>query len=290
MDKGRHAINVITEVYRAQAAAFCDPGNPDRAAVLFASARVAMRRSIAAGNNADVWWDAWIVYFAADMWSSSSRLAEASAALRELDALAAAPNANDLFDRELTSRTASLQGEVYLARGEYAPAIDCCARAALLIYAYHVSQETDEQPPNEYTYERHSECIARAEACLALVRQHDPAAWRSGIARMCGLFARYWRLAGGLAAGQFVPPADPPPADWPPADGPALPEGIIPPLPGREELGKLNSPFTRLARRLVNELEPPLEIWTHLGNLPVGHPLGGRGSALDIWVPFRESG
>jgi hypothetical protein len=295
MDQGRHAINVITEVYRAQAEAFRDPGgDPDVAAALFADARAAIRRSVAAGNNADVWRDAWIVYFTADMWSSSGRLDEASAALRELDALADAFDADDLFDRELTSRTASLQGEVYLARGGHAAAIDCCARAALLVYAYHVAQETDTQPPNEYTYERHRECIARAQACLAQVREHDPAAWRSGITRMRVLFAPYWRLAGGLAAGQFVPPADSrpgdwPPGDWPPADGPALPEGIIPPLPDREDLGNLNSRFAQLARRLVNELQPRLETWAHLGSLPEGHPLGEPGSALDIWVPFRES-
>jgi hypothetical protein len=289
MDKGRHAINVITEVYRAQAAAFRDPGgDPDQAAALFADARAAMRRSIAAGNIADVWWDDWIVYFTADMWSSCGRLDEASAALRELDTRAAAPDAKDLFDRDLTSRAASLQGEVYLARGDYASAIDSCTRAALLVYAYHVSQETDKQPPNEYTYERHRECIARAQACLAVVREHDPVAWRSGIARMCATFAPYWRLAGGAAAGQFVSPAGSAPADWPPADGPSLAEGIIPPLPDRKDLGNLNSPFTRLARRLVSELEPPLAIWTHLSDLPEGHPLGELGSALDIWVPFRE--
>jgi hypothetical protein len=291
MDKGRHAIDVITDVYRAQTAAFRDPGgDPDAAAMLFGDARAAVRRSVAAGNLGHVWRDAWIVYFTADMWSSSGRLAEASAALRELDALAAAPNAGDLFDRELTSRTASLQGEVYLARGDYAPAIDCCARAALLVYAYHVMQETAKQPPNEYTYERHRECTARAQACLAVVREHDPAAWRSGIARMRATFAPYWRLAGGPAAGQFVPPADPPPGDWPPAGGPALPEGIIPPPPDRNDLGHLNSPFTRLARRLVNELEPPLDTWTHLSYLPEGHFLGESESALDVWVPFREPG
>jgi Domain of unknown function (DUF4062) len=290
MDKGRHVINVITEVYRAQAEAFRAPGgDPDVAAALFADARAAIRRSVAAGNNADVWRDAWIVYFTADMWSSSGRLDEASVALRELDALADAFDADDLFDRELTSRTASLQGEVYLARGGYAAAIDCCARAALLVYAYHVSQETDTQPPNEYTYERHRECIVRAEACLTAVREHDPAAWRSGITRMRVLFAPYWRLAGGLAADQFVPPADWPPGDWPPADGPALPAGIIPPLPDREDLGNLNSRFAQLARRLVNELQPRLETWAHLSSLPAGHPLGEPGSALDIWVPFRES-
>jgi hypothetical protein len=121
--------------------------------------------------------------------------------LRELDALADAFDADDLFDRELTSRTASLQGEVYLARGDHNAAIDCCARAALLVYTYHVSQETPDQPPNEYTYERHRECIARAEACLTQVREHDPAAWRSGITRMRATFAPYWRLAGGAAAG-----------------------------------------------------------------------------------------
>jgi hypothetical protein len=290
LDKERHIINVITEVYRAQAAAFRDPGgDPDKAAALFANARAAMRRSIAAGNRGHVWRDAWIVYFTADMWSSCRRLNEASAALRELDALAAAPNAPDLFDRELTSRTASLQGEVYLARGDHAAAIDCCARAALLVYAYHVMQETDKQPPNEYTYERHRECTARAQECLAQVREHDPDAWRSGITRMCATFAPYWRLAGGAAVGQFVPPAGSPPADWPPADGPALPEGIIPPLPDRTDLGNLNSPFAQLARELVNELEPPLEIWTHLSELPTGHPLGESATALDIWVPFRES-
>jgi hypothetical protein len=288
MDKGRHTINVITEVYRAQAAAFGYPGEPDRAAALFADARAAVRRSVSAGNRADVWRDAWIVYFTADMWSSSGRLDKATAGLRELDALAAAPGADDLFDRELVSRTASLHGEVYLAQGAYAAAIDSCTRAALLVYAYHVSQETNEQPPNEYTYEQHRECIARARSCLAAVREQDPVEWRSGIARMCVTFAPYWRLAGGAPAGQFVAPADPPPDDWPPADGPALPEGIIPPLPDRAYLGQLDSPFTQLARQMVNELEPPLDVWTHLSGLPQGHPLGESGSALDIWVPFLE--
>ena len=272
MDKGRYAIDVITDVYRAQAAAFRDPGgDPDAAAGLFANARAAVRRSVAAGNIAHIWWDAWIVYFTADMWSSCGRQDEASAGLRELDVLADAPNAKDLFDRDLISRTASLQGEVYLARGDYAPAIDSCARAALLVYAYHVSQETAEQPPNEYTYARHAECITRAQVCLAEVREHDPAAWRSGILRMCVTFAPYWRLVGGAAVGQFVSPVGSPPADWPPLDGPALPEGIIPPLPDRAYLGNLDSPFTRLAKRLVNELEPALDIWVPFGEPDEAH-------------------
>ncbi len=212
MDKGRYAIDVITDVYRAQAAAFRDPGgDPDAAAGLFANARAAVRRSVAAGNIAHIWWDAWIVYFTADMWSSCGRQDEASAGLRELDVLADAPNAKDLFDRDLISRTASLQGEVYLARGDYAPAIDSCARAALLVYAYHVSQETAEQPPNEYTYARHAECITRAQVCLAEVREHDPAAWRSGILRMCVTFAPYWRLVGGAASASSSRPSAPRP-------------------------------------------------------------------------------
>ena len=148
MGKARHSINVITLVYRAQAAAFRNPGgNPDMAAGLFADARTAMRRSIDAGNIGDEWWDAWIVYFTADMWFTCGRVAEASAALHEFDLLAAAPGAKDLFDRDLVNLAASLQGEVYLTRGDYGAAIDCCARAALLVYAYHVSQETDKQPP-----------------------------------------------------------------------------------------------------------------------------------------------
>jgi hypothetical protein len=272
MDPGRHAIDVITNVYRAQSIAFRDAGgNPQAAAELFAEARAAVRRSVAAGNQQHAWYDAWVVYLTADMWSSCGRPDKAGAGLHELDELAAADQAGELIDRDLVSRTMSLQGEVYLARGDYAQAIDACAHAALLVYAYHVTQETTSQPPNEYTYRRHAECIARAGACLAAVREDDPAAWRAGIGRMCVTFAPYWRLAGGPAAGQFVPPAGPPPDgwppdDWPPADGPALPAGIIPPLPDRVYLGQLDSPFTKLATRLVDEL----------------------GYALDNWVPFRE--
>jgi hypothetical protein len=262
MDPGRHAIDVITGVFRAQSIAFRDPGgNPQAAAALFAEARAAARRSVAAGNQEHAWYDAWIVYYTADMWSSRGEPDQAGAGLRELDTLAAADKDGELFDRELVSRTVSLQGEVYLARGDDARAIDACAHAALLVYAYHVTQETTAQPPNEYTYMRHAECITRAGVCLAAVREHNPAAWRAGIGRMRATFAPYWRLAGGPTAGQFVPPADPPPADWPLADGPALPEGIIPPLPDRAYLGQLDSPFTRLAMRLVDELGPILDNW-----------------------------
>jgi hypothetical protein len=263
MDRGRHAIDVITDVFRAQSVAFRDPGaNPEAAAALFAEARAAVRRSIAVGNPGHHWYDAWIVFFTTDMWFSCGRLDEAAAGLRELDALALADVDGDLFDRELVSRTTSLQGDVYLARGDYPRAIDACTRAALLVYAYHVSQETAEQPPNEYTYARHAEAIARAVACLTEVRKHSPAEWRAGIQRMCTTFAPYWRLAGGPQAGQFIPPADPVPADWPPADGPALPGGIVPPLPDRGCLGQVDSPFTDLARRLVDELGPLLDnLW-----------------------------
>jgi hypothetical protein len=259
MDPRQHAIDVITDVYRAQSVAFRDPGgDPDVAAELFAEARAAARRSVADGNEGHRWYDAWIVYFTTDMWSACGRLDEAVAGLHELDALAAVDVDIDLFDRDLVSRTTSLQGDVYLAQGDYARAIDACARAALLVYAYHVRQETIEQPPNEYTYERHAEAIARAQECLTKVRAHSPDAWRAGIQRMCATFAPYWRLAGGPEAGQFIPPASLSPADWPPADSPALPPGIVPPLPDRSYLGKRDSPFTDLARRLVDELEPLL--------------------------------
>lgn len=260
MDRSRHAIDVITAVYRAQAAAFRDPGgDPDTAAVLFAEARAAARRSVAVGNQGHWWYDAWIVFYTTDMWFSCGRLDEAVAGLRELDALAVADVNGDFFDRDLVSRVTSLQGDVYLALGDHARAIDACARAALLVYAYHVSQETAMQPPNEYTYALHTESIARAEACLTAVRAHSPAAWHAGVRRMITTFAPYWRLADGQHAGRSSPPADSAAEDWPPADGPALPDGIIPPLPDRAFLGQLDSPFTHLARRLVDELGPLLD-------------------------------
>jgi hypothetical protein len=261
-DRATHSINVISGIYLAQATAFRDPGSdPEAAAGLFAAAREAVRRSIADGHQGSEWHDPWIVYFTGDMWSACGRPDNAAAALRELDELAAADTGGDLFDRDLAIRTTHLQAEVYLARSDYARAVDACGRAALLIYAYHVSQETPQQPPNDYTYTEHLEAIARARDCLSVVRAHDVAAWRDGIERMRGTFAPYWRLAGGREAGQY----------WPAdgllsADGPVLPAGIIPPPPPKGSLGRFDSPFVDLARGVVREL----------------------GSQLDNWVPFQE--
>jgi hypothetical protein len=263
-DRGRRSIDVVTSIYLAQATAFPHPGgNPEAAAARFAEARAAVRRSIAAGHRGHAWYDAWIVYFAGDMWSSCGRPDKAAAALRELDAQRAADAGGLLFDRDLIIRVTNLQGEVYLALGDDVRAIDACIRGALLAYAYHVSQETREQPPNRYTYTAHLEAVARARACLAEVRLRDPAAWRAGIARMRATFAPYWRLAGGPAAGQYIPPEGPPPAD-----SPVLPEGIIPPPPPQDYLGRLTTPFTELAKRVVYELHP----------------------FQDSWVPFHEPG
>jgi hypothetical protein len=114
---------------------------------------------------------------------------------------------------------------------------------------------------DEYTYNEHREAIARARACLAEVRTRDHAAWQAGIQRMRAMITPYWRLAGGPAAGQYIPPEGPLPAD-----APALPEGIIPPLPEKRDLGCLGTPFTRLAKSLVFEMRP----------------------FLDSWVPFHE--
>jgi hypothetical protein len=264
LDRARHSIDVVSNIYLAQATAFRHPGsNPEAAAARFAEARAAVRRSVAAGHPGHEWHDAWIVYFTGDMWSSCGRPDKAAAALRELDALQAADAGGLLFDRDLIIRATNLQAEVYLALGDDARAIDACARAALLVYAYHVAQETREQPPNQYTYTEHLEIIARANACLAEVRQRNHAAWPAGIQRMRATFAPYWRLAGGPEAGQYIPPEGPPPAD-----GPALPAGIIPPPPPLDDLGRLTTPFTELARRVVYEMHP----------------------FLDSWVPFHEPG
>lgn len=258
MPRGRHAIDIITNVYLAQSFAFRDPGGePGKAASYFAEARAAVRRSVEAGNEGHAWYDAWIVYETADMWSRCGRPERAGAELRELDALAAADTEGDLIDRDLNSRAADVHAEVYLARGDYARAIDACARAALQVYVYHVTQETERQPPNLYTYKRHAESIDRARECLEKVRERDPGAWRSGIRRMCAVFAPYWRLAGGAGAGQFAPPAGP----WSAADGPALPEGIIPPVPADAYRGRYGTPFTELAQKLRNVLGPALYSW-----------------------------
>lgn len=263
-DRSRYSIDVITNTFRAQAAAFRQPGGaPEAAAALFDETRAAVRRSVADGHREHAWHEAWTVYRTGDMWSSCHRPDEAAKALHELDALAEADTDGDLFDRDLAIRTTNLQGEVYLALGDGARAIDACARGALLVYAYHVSQETPAQPPNEYTYTQHEEAIARADACLTEVRKRDPAAWRAGIQRMCATFAPYWRVAGGTAEGQYIPPEG-----LPPVDGPALPGGIIPPLPDRGDLGRLDSPYAELAIRVVGDLEP----------------------LLDNWVPFHEPG
>jgi hypothetical protein len=197
------------------------------------------------------------------MWSTCERPDKAAAALRELDALQATDADGLLFDRDLIIRITNLHGDVYLALGDDARAIDACARGALLVYAYHVLQETREQPPNRYTYTEHLEAIARTRACLAQVQRRDLAAWRAGIARMRATFAPYWRLAGGPEAGQYIPSEGPLPAD-----GPALPEGIIPPPPPEDDLYRLRTPFTELARLVVFEMHP----------------------FLDSWVPFYEPG
>lgn len=255
-DRSRYSIDVITNTFRAQAIAFRQPGgDPQAAARLFAETRETVRRSVDDGHPENAWHDAWIVYRTGDMWAACGRPDKAAEALRELDALAAADASGDLFDRDLAIRTTNLQGEVYLALGDDARAIDACTRGALLVYAYHVSQETPEQPPNAYTCTQHLEAIARTGACLAEVRKRDPAAWLAGIKRMRATFALYWQLAGGPAAGQYIPPETPPPAD-----SPALPEGILPPPPDTSQR-YLGSPFAELALRVVDEMEPTLDNW-----------------------------
>lgn len=274
MEPGRRSIDIITTIFLAQAAAYRPGGDPQEAVTLFDQAREAVRRSVADGYPGHEWHDGWIVFFTGEMWSHHGQPDRAAAALRDLDALAAADTTDhELFDKDLAIRTAHLQCEAYLAFGADAEAVDACARAALLTYAYHVDQETPVQPPNEYTYTLHLEAIARAEACLARVRDRDAGAWRDGIQRMCDHFAPYWQLAGGPGAGQYVPPPGPLPAD-----GPALPGGIIPPPPepGDPEhlddpdrpcdLGTFDSPFAELATLVKYELAPQ----------------------LDNWVPFRQ--
>ena len=255
MDAAKYTISIISDVFRAHSLAMRTPNrDPDGAATLLDRARATVRESVAAGNDRHAWYEGWILYHTIDLWTRCGRPELAVALLRELDELAAHDVRGDLVDRDLIARAIDAHAEIHLSRQRFAAAIDSCARSALLVYVYHVWQETPDQPPNEYTYERHREVIARASTCLTEVRKHDPAAWQAGIIRMCALFEPYWRLAGGVAAGQFVP------VDLP-AGLPALPTGIIPPVPDRRSLGQLESPFTRLADQVVAELGPALEGW-----------------------------
>ena len=175
MDKARHSINVITLVYRVR-----PPRSAIRAAIRTwrpacsrtrgppCGAASTRATSATSGGTPGSSTSPPTCGSPAAGWPRPARPCTSRPARSR-------PRRQDLFDRDLVNRAASLQGEVYLARGDYGAAIDCCARAALLVYAYHVSQETDKQPPNEYTYARHGECIASAEAILATVRDTIPA-------------------------------------------------------------------------------------------------------------------